>query len=473
MNRGFAFYFKNAMKSSASTIWKNKGFIWVLAFFLSELVGRVTIIFSAIFDLADIRQAKTADENRKADFPNALKVATKRKPLRTMILSIISEAFIFLGGVLIIAIITCVLWLIGCGVNSLIHGPQLVVWAFCAPGALLLAVYALIMILIFSPTPYIIETNPDLGVYETVKICFETMKDKGKTTVFFNFFIPTLIECLIVGFCAGVAWFIFAFSPVIPFATVVFAVWCIISIAIILLTVPMFDLARKIAQKNLFEDIVSDPVNAGKRTYGINIKKCRGVKFSPSEIRGNLVSLFDRTETDMIPEPDSPARKKLNERAQKEQKKPAQQSQPEGGKAATVQTHDSPADAYEHTPTVHEQTAQQDSADNEEFDLDKVVTKELDLDKFIDAQVAEAQLMQAEEAKGETAGETVKEPAPEPSPEPAEEPAPEPSAEVVNEPVKNEPQPEAQPEPAEEQPSEPAAEEKPKRKRATRKKKSE
>ena len=316
MNRGFAFYFRNAMKSSAAAIWKNKNMLQVLMYFLTELVARVTVLFSAIFDLANIRQAKIVQEKGKMDIPETLQVATKGKPLWTMVLSIIAEAFIFLGGALLIAIVTGILLLIGFIVCSVVHGPQYIMWLFCIPGGLVFLVYALIMVLIFSPTPYIIETNPNLGVYETVKICFDTMKGRGKATAFLNFFIPSLIEGIIVMICITGFNLIKYLMPG-PYTIFVLTAWIIFSVVFFLLTVPMFDLAKKVAQKSLFEDIALDPANARKRTAGINIKVCNGVKFQKSEIKGNLVALFDETQTDSIPAPDSPARKKIKEKAEK------------------------------------------------------------------------------------------------------------------------------------------------------------
>lgn len=340
MNRGFAFYFKNAIKSSATTVWKSKSILSVWAYFLAELVARITIIFSAVFDLADVRQGKIVDENRKMDIPQTLQVATKGKPVWTMVLSIIAEAFIFLGGALIIAAITAVLGLIGFAVAWLVRGPQYMIWFFCAPGGLLLVVYAVIMVLIFSPTPYIIETNPELGVYETIKICFDSMKGRGKGTAFLNFFIPTLLELIVIGFCAGGAWAIMLFVP-FNFMPVVFAVWCIISLALMLMLLPMFDLAKKVAQKSLFADIVLDPVNANKRTSGINIKNCTGVKFDKSDVRDNLVALFDETQSDSVPEPDSPARKKIKELAEKEANKTEKPIEPKKEEVKEVKEEES------------------------------------------------------------------------------------------------------------------------------------
>ena len=313
MNRGFAFYFKNAIKSSAAAIWKNKSILPVIVYFLAGFVAKVTIIFSAIFSLADIRQAKIVDESKRFDIPQTFKVATKSKTVWTMVLSIIAEAFIFLGGVLIIAAITCVLALIGYAVCWLIEGPDYIVALFCIPGGFGLLVYTLLMCLIFSPTPYIIETNPNLGVSETVKICFDTMKGRGKFTAFMNFFIPTLLEGFVIAICIVGCWFI----PVLIdsyYLPVILVAWIIFSLVLIFLLIPMFDLTKKIAQKSLFEDIVLD---TNRRTNGINIKMCKGAKLKPSEDKGNLVALFDGTQSDSIPEPYSPVRKKIKERAEK------------------------------------------------------------------------------------------------------------------------------------------------------------
>ena len=316
MNRGFAFYFRNAIKSSATAIWKNKSILSVMVYYLAEIVAKMTIIFSAVFALADVRQAKIVDGYKRFDIAQTFKVATKPKPVWTIVLSIIAEAFIFLGGALIIAAITCVLALIGYAVCWLAQGPVFIIALFCIPGGLLFFVYALLMCLIFSPTAYIIETNPDIGVHETLKICFDTMRGRGKFTACLNCFIPALIKSFILGVCIFVGRLLAVFVTG-PYMPVILVVWYIFSLAVILLVFPMFDLTQKIAQKSLFADIVSDPVNANKRTSGINIKMCKGVKFKPTEVRENLAALFDETESDSVPEPDSPARKKVNKKAEK------------------------------------------------------------------------------------------------------------------------------------------------------------
>lgn len=314
MNRGFAFYFKNAMKSSAATIWKNKGFLQVLTYFLAELVARATVIFGVIFALGDVTQAKLADENKRFSIPQSLKVATKIKPVWTYIMSVVAEFFIFLGGTLIIALITFALGLLGYAVCGLIHAPYFVAALFAVPGVLVFAVYALIMLLIFSPTAYVIETNPNFGVHETIKSCFDTMKSSGKASVFLNYFVFGLLEYVILGFCgfggALIGFLAYSFLP--AYLPVLLAVWLIISLAVVLLVLPMFELARRIALKSLFEDIV---VDVNKHTNGINIRKCNGVKFKRSQIRETLVDLFDETETDSVPETDSPVRKKVKEAA--------------------------------------------------------------------------------------------------------------------------------------------------------------
>ena len=310
MNRGFAFYFKNAIKSSAATIFKSKSILQVWVYCFAEFIANITIIFHPIFALAAVRQAKIVDADRKMDIPQTLKVATKSKPVWTYILSIIAEAFIFIGGTLVIALITCVLALLGFAVCWLVQGPVYIIALFCIPGVLGFFVYALIMSLIFSPTAYIIETNPDLGVYETVKICFDTMKGKGKFTVFLNYFIASLLEGYIVAFCI-------VGSVLIPmlinsyYMPVILVAWIIFSLVIMLLFLPMFELTKKIVQKSLFEDIVIDTVNDNKRNYGINIKKIR------DPVSGTLVDLFDETETDSIPEPNSPARQRIKEKAER------------------------------------------------------------------------------------------------------------------------------------------------------------
>lgn len=320
MNRGFGFYFGNAMKSSAKTIWKRGNIFRFFVYFIMEFLARITVIFSAIFDVANVRQAKIAQKSNELDIPQSFKIACRKGSLRTMIMCIIVEAMIFIAGMLLICVASGILgalgFMISCFVDSV--DPVLLIGIFLAPGGLAMLVYFIIMPLMFVPTPYIIDTNPDIGTADVISICFDTMKSKGKFTYFLNFFIPALVEGAIisVGVCSVILIDIFLYEDVflaVPLTVIV----SLVTFIAFALVAPMFCLARRIANKSLFEDIVTDPVNASYRTNGVNIKRCKGVKFDPAAIENELTALFDETYEDSIPVPLPPAEIRRRQREAK------------------------------------------------------------------------------------------------------------------------------------------------------------
>ncbi len=320
MNRGFGFYFGNAMKSSAKTIWKRGNIFRFFVYFIMEFLARITVIFSAIFDVANVRQAKIAQKSNELDIPQSFKIACRKGSLRTMIMCIIVEALIFIAGMLLICVASGILgalgFMISCFVDSV--DPVLLIGIFLAPGGLAMLVYFIIMPLMFVPTPYIIDTNPDIGTADVISICFDTMKSKGKFTYFLNFFIPALVEGAIisVGVCSVILIDIFLYEDVflaVPLTVIV----SLVTFIAFALVAPMFCLARRIANKSLFEDIVTDPVNASYRTNGVNIKRCKGVKFDPAAIENELTALFDETYEDSVPVPLPPAEIRRRQREAK------------------------------------------------------------------------------------------------------------------------------------------------------------
>ena len=321
MNRGFGFYFGNAMKSSAKTLWHKGNLIKYFAWVIMELLSPFTVILGAMFSLANIRQAKIAERENTIDIPQSFKVACQAKPFWTMFLAIVLEALIFLAGAILIGIAGGLLGAIGYAVSLFVDtlDPEIIILIFFAPSMLVFVVYSVIMPILMAPTAYVIETNPDIGAADAISICFNTMKSRGKATCFLNCFIPALVEGAILGLGAVIEVVLMLFvSENDPTLYLVLAVLVgIIFFVAFALVAPTFALARKISNKSLFEDIVLDPVNASKRTSGVNIKKCKGVKFDPAEYENELALLFDETYSDRVPLPESPSarrKRQLEER---------------------------------------------------------------------------------------------------------------------------------------------------------------
>lgn len=428
MNRGFGFYFGHAIKSSCKTLWHKGNLLKYWAWVIMELLAPFTLVLGAMFSLANVRQAKIAERENTVDVPQSFKVACRAKPFWTMFLATVLEALIFIAGVLLIGVATLLLGAIGYAISLFVSDiePMLIIMIFCVPGGLMLLVYSLIMPILLAPTAYVLETNPDIGAADAISICFNTMKSRGKGTYFLTVFVTLLIEGAILGLGVGIEFVLLAFVEDAQLNLVLMILVGIIIFVGFALVAPMFSLARKISQKNLFEDIVLDPVNASKHTDGVNIRKCKGVKFDPAEYENELALLFDETYSDRVPVPENPAalrKKKLAERT--------------AARAASADY----ANNFTNSP-VYSPAPEVTSAASEEEDGELLTVSDL----IRDVEPTETKPSAAEEPAAPT--EAAKEDTPDPAEELAEpEPTvePEKAEEVPAEAPVAEPEPQAEP----------------------------
>ncbi|MDE6505109.1 MAG: hypothetical protein K2L42_04485, partial [Clostridia bacterium] len=314
MNRGFCYYYGRAVKKSAAAIYKNKGFFKYYIYLFMELLARSTIIFSAVFDISDIRFAKYADK-QKLTVTQSFTSAGRKGALGTMILTIILEAFLFLAGVMLICVFAALLGAVGYAVSFAVRSAdyRIFIAAFAAPAALALVAYVVILPILLAPTPYIIESNPEVTAGEVIALCMQTMKTRGKWTLFMIVFVTALA----VGVFGGLGYGGFCLIEEFLFGTrafeAVFIIWEVAVFIAFALAFPVFDGARRIATVNLFADIC-----AGKnRIEGVNIKRCKGIKIDPEEIENGLSELFDETEEEIVPLPEKPADKRRREREER------------------------------------------------------------------------------------------------------------------------------------------------------------
>lgn len=327
MNKGFAWYFRQAFKISAQTIWKNKNVIKSMLYFFMSIVARLTVVLGAMVDLADVRQAKIAKNARTVDVPQSLTRASQ-KPLWTKIVATVIEFLMYLGGFLLLTVVCGAIFALGLAISQFvsIEYTALIYAIFAVPCLIIYLVYTIIVVAVFSPTSYVIDSNPALSAGEVVSVCVNSMKSRGKMTVILSVFVPLLIMSLIVGLCvAGFVAILLLFGGR-RYTLLIVLVWAIVSLLILGFTIPVFNMTQNLSLVLLFEDIALDPVNAQKRTAGINIKKISGARVDREEIADNLTALFDDgIEEKTPPEEELAHRHKPKKKAQK----PAPAPQPE------------------------------------------------------------------------------------------------------------------------------------------------
>ena len=256
MNRGFCYYYGRAVKKSAAAIYKNKGFFKYYIYLFMELLARFTIIFSAVFDISDIRFAKYAHKEN-LNVTQSFTTIGRKGALGTMILAIILEALLFLAGILLICVFAAILGAIGYAVSFAVRSVdyQILVAAFAAPAAIALVAYTVIMPFLLSPTPYIIESKPDVTAGEVIALCMQTMKTRGKWTLFMIVFVSSLVIGAFGGIGYGGCYLIKEFLFGYRAFEAVSVVWCIVVFIAFALVLPIFDGARRIATVSLFADI--------------------------------------------------------------------------------------------------------------------------------------------------------------------------------------------------------------------------
>ena len=119
MHRGFKFYYREGLKSSGNTIYRNKCFFRYILYFLAEFFGRILIIFNPHFNIANMRQGYVARKSNQLNFSSSFRNVGRRVPLGTYILTLCLEALILLAGIAAAAIIAAALGALGYGISKI------------------------------------------------------------------------------------------------------------------------------------------------------------------------------------------------------------------------------------------------------------------------------------------------------------------------------------------------------------------
>ncbi|MDE6557957.1 MAG: DUF975 family protein [Clostridia bacterium] len=317
MNKGFAYYFRQAFKMASKAIYRNKNVLVSALYFCTSLVACLTVVFAAAIPLANVRQAKICKNQQTVDVAQSFTKAS-RKSFWTMVVAFGIELLIYLGGLLMLGVVCAAIFAVGLAISQFIDARYfaLVCVIFAIPDLLIIAVYSIIVLTVFSPTAYVIDTNPDLSAGDVVSVCVSSMKSRGKFTVLLCVFVPVLLIGLIASVLGGG----FAAITLLTFGTKFFilatVLWSIVTAVVLGLTVPLFIMVKNTSLVLLFEDIALDPANARRRTAGINIKRIDGAKLDREEAADNLEALFDKGIDAPTPTADELARKRKKHKKQ-------------------------------------------------------------------------------------------------------------------------------------------------------------
>ena len=297
MHRGFKNYYREGLKTSAKTVYRNKCFFRYILYFLAELLGRILIVFNPHFNIANMRQGYVIRKSNKLDFSSAFRNVGHRVPIWTYILTLCFEGLIFIAGIVAIALITAILGGIGYAVSRLAsyEDYRLFIALFTAPAVPVTLIYVITALLIFSPTAYIIANNDGVSAGETIGACFRTMLTKGKMTVFLTYFVSGILKLLYLGAMGAGGYFLLRYVPQNYYVLTLVAL-IIVTLAGYLTFAPILTLANRVVKEHLFEDIILDPATSARVNEKVNVSVCNGQKIQPELVSQNLASLFEYTE---------------------------------------------------------------------------------------------------------------------------------------------------------------------------------
>lgn len=298
MNRGYKFYYRNALRQSGKAIIVNKGHLKYYIYLLIEMLARLSLIFSPLISLSNIALAKEIKNNGKVNPFKALSSSNTFKSFWAIVLAEILKFLMFLAGLIIFALLTAALGAIGLAIASLSNSIQPAACAilFALPGMIATVVYCIVYPIFFSPVTYIIETNPDLGYGKAMEICYKAMKEKGFFTYLAILLWPTLLNVAfaIVNIAIG-AGLIFIFQQSKEFIFFAIIITMIVASALVYF-LPILDLTTRTAHVWLLDDIIDlQEKEVVQSTRGIYVKDFKSDKVGIANIKNNLIRLFDNT----------------------------------------------------------------------------------------------------------------------------------------------------------------------------------
>lgn len=271
MNQGFSAYYGGGLKAAATTLYKNKNLLKYYAYLMMNLLARVTILPAVLFDLIAVRQARQVYDDKRLQLCTSFRAAEKGKTLGTMLLVRVMQVLMLLAGIAIAAIVGGVVGLLGSFVAwkaGVAHSTGRLF--FYIPIAALSALTAIVLLLFFAPSAYIVEQNEGFGMAGVLEVSFDTMRKRGAFTHFMHHFVSLLVHGAFVGGIFVLYRISAAKQGGAAVALLIGAV--VLGIAYLLLG-PLFTLAPRVADYCLMEDISLDPSNRAKHAKRIMISR--------------------------------------------------------------------------------------------------------------------------------------------------------------------------------------------------------
>lgn len=288
MVRKYSTYLKEGFKTSSTTMKRRGNRLKFHLFYLIKILSILFPFFFPVVASAEIRMSKNSIKYNDIGVYDSFKEGTKPKKFWNLLVAYLLSFFTIFSGLIVISLITSLFVLVGVAVGRLSDNMpnQFIAIIFSIPGIVFALIFVVLILLYFSPIPYISETISDIEGYLIVKKSVDSMK-KGKLIILLNKFIISLLIFIIVGLPL-------LFLPIVmsssPFVLIIYAIIVTLFIIAVLIFSPTVFMGFINANTLLYEDIVLDDISEKKTVRGIVISK------NKRDLKNNLLNIFNRTQ---------------------------------------------------------------------------------------------------------------------------------------------------------------------------------
>lgn len=290
MEKGFKKYYKEGFKSSLKAL-KGFGIFKYQLLMLINLLGTILIFPRPLVSLVNVRVIKNTRINKKISITNSLQSFDHPISFWSLMISKIMTFVLFLGIVLLIALLTSILFFFGLMISTFIGDNGLTAILFSVPGGILLLAFLISIPYIYIPVKYVVDSNPQITFSKTMYNALYSLKQGGKRTIFLNGLVFYSILAGIGTICFMFTALAFSFLP--PELMGIAALVLAIMTATFIFVMPMFSLTYSIVKQNLYEDLLVDTYSGVKTLTGINPKIMKNARRN-----GDIASLFDNIDYD-------------------------------------------------------------------------------------------------------------------------------------------------------------------------------
>ena len=175
MYRGFMYYYKKGLASAFSTFRHPINSIKFMTFSIMSLLCTILLLPAPISSCASMNMSKQIKENRKVLLIQAFENVDNPHVYWKMLLTNLVKLFIFLAGLVVIALVFVPFYLFALNLGVL---------NFALIGAgVVLVIFVILFLLYFLPVKYLIVNKPELKFSESMTISKNVISKKGKFSI--------------------------------------------------------------------------------------------------------------------------------------------------------------------------------------------------------------------------------------------------------------------------------------------------